>query len=113
MDATLLQESGVGTVQFAASAAVVPGEIIEVPDGRAGVVAGLAGSASAAPVATHLGGVFRVAVLTTDVVSVGDALYWDAGNDRATLTSSTHLLLGSAFTAAGDGVVLVEVSINV
>lgn len=113
MDATLLQESGVGTVQFAASAVVVPGEIIAVPDGRAGVVAGLAGSASGAPVAVHLGGVYQVAIKSSDDVAIGDTLYWDTGNDEATETEGANLLLGSAFTAAGNAVVTGQVSLNV
>lgn len=113
MDATLLQESGLEAVQFAASAAVVAGEIIGVPDGRAGVVAGISGSASGAPVATHVGGIFQVAIKSADVVAIGDTLYWDTGNDEATKTSGANQLLGKAFTAAGNAVVTGQVSLNV
>jgi predicted RecA/RadA family phage recombinase len=113
MDATLIQESGVGTVQFAASADVVAGEIIAVPDGRIGVVAGISGSASGDQVATHVGGVFKVAIKSTDVVAIGDDLYWDLSQDHATKTEGANHLLGSAFTAAGNGVVIGQVSLNV
>lgn len=113
MEATLIQESGVGTVQFAASADVVAGEILTTPDGRAGVVAGISGSASGEQVATHMGGVFQVPIKSADVVAIADTLYWDDSEGEATKTSTDNLLLGKAFTAAGDAVVIGQVSLNV
>ena len=58
--------------------------------------------------ALALEGIFQFACLSTDVVSVGDALYWDAGNSEATLTASTHKFLGYATTASANGVEVVE-----
>jgi predicted RecA/RadA family phage recombinase len=56
-------------------------------------------------------GIFNVACKSADVVTVGAALYWDAGNSEATLTASTHKLLGFATEAAGDGVTDVNVKL--
>lgn len=61
--------------------------------------------------ALRIEGVINVPKLSTDVVTAGAALYWDAGNSRATLTASTHKLLGKAIEAAGDGVTDVDVKL--
>lgn len=52
------------------------------------------------------------AKLTTDVVAIGATLYFDAGNDRLTLTASTHKKAGVAATAAGNGVTTVDVHLG-
>lgn len=60
---------------------------------------------SATGCAVYIGGVeVEYAKLTTDVVTVGAVLYFDAGNDRLTLTASTHKQAGIALNAAGNGV---------
>ena len=53
-------------------------------------------------------GVHDLPKLGTDVVDAGDALYWDDGNSRLTLSTATGLLLvGYATVAAGNGVTTV------
>lgn len=59
-----------------------------------------------------LEGVYTLAKLSTDVVTRGAVLYWDAGNSRLTLTASTHVVAGFAHSAAGSGVSTVDVKIN-
>jgi predicted RecA/RadA family phage recombinase len=54
-------------------------------------------------------GVFVLPKLTTDVVTVGAVLYWDDGNSHVTLVASTHKRIGFAHSAAGNGVLIVEV----
>lgn len=43
------------------------------------------------------------AKLSTDVVAEGAILYYDATNDRLTVTASTHKMAGTAAAAAGSG----------
>ena len=50
--------------------------------------------------------------LTTDVVTVGAALYFDATNDRLTLIPGAHRFAGRAATAAGNGVTTVKFNLN-
>lgn len=57
-------------------------------------------------------GVINVPKLSSDVVAVGDVLYWDAGNTRATKTASTHKIIGKAVEAAGSGVTDVDVKLT-
>ena len=57
-------------------------------------------------------GIFEVACKSADVVTVGAVLYWDATEEEATLTATGNKVLGFATTAAGDGVVLVEVKLG-
>jgi predicted RecA/RadA family phage recombinase len=58
-------------------------------------------------------GVFDVPKLSTDNVGLGAVLYWDAGNTRATLTSTGNTRMGLAAEAAGSGVGRVKVLLNV
>lgn len=48
-------------------------------------------------------GVFEVDKLSTDDVSVGDELYWDAANSRLTLSATGNTRFGRAIAAAGSG----------
>lgn len=59
--------------------------------------------------ALRVTGVINIPKLSTDVVAVGDAIYWDAGNTRGTKTASTHKMIGKAVEAAGNGVTDVDI----
>ena len=96
------------------------GEVVEVTAGadvltgaghQVGSLFGVAlGSAlSGAAVRLKRRGVFQQPKLTTDVVTVGALLYWDDTNKHMTLVASTHKLVGYAHSAAGNGVLVVEV----
>lgn len=63
-------------------------------------------------VAANVRGIFELAVLSTDVVAVGDRLWWDDGNSRLTKTASTHLFAGTAANASPNGVAVVELNLN-
>ena len=54
-------------------------------------------------------GVINVPKLSTDVIAIGDIVYWDAGNTRGTTTASTHKIMGKAVEGAGNGVGDVDV----
>ena len=61
-----------------------------------------------------LEGVFSsIPKLTTDVVAQGVDIYWDDTNLRLTLTSAANTLAGFAWAAAGNGVLIVTIKINV
>ena len=93
-------------VEVLAGAAVVSGEGHQV--GLIfGVCLGAAGSGAA--VRLKRKGVFNLPNLTTDVVTVGALLYWNATNGETQLTASTHKLIGMALSAAGNGVTVCEV----
>jgi predicted RecA/RadA family phage recombinase len=68
--------------------------------------------ANTATGAVAMTGVFNYTKLGTDVVGVGDLLYFDAGNNRLTTTASTHNLAGYAFSGAGSGATTVNVKLN-
>jgi len=95
-------------IDYTPSSAVASGDVI--------VESTLVGIALVDIPANELGalsveGVFDVACLGTDVVAIGDVLYWDAGNTEATLTASTHNVIGVATSASANGVESVEVKL--
>lgn len=53
-------------------------------------------------------GVFNLPKLSTDVVAVGDLLYWDNTNKRLTKTASSNYRVGVATKIAGNGVATVD-----
>lgn len=57
-------------------------------------------------------GVINAPKLSSDVVAIGDVLYWDAGNTRCTTTASTHNIIGKAVEAAGNGVTDVRLKLT-
>lgn len=57
-------------------------------------------------------GVFELDCLGTDVVAIGDVLYWDDTNNRLTKTASTHKCAGFAAGASANGVTTCRVKIN-
>lgn len=57
-------------------------------------------------------GVWSISKLSTDVIGIGDLLYWDAANSRLTATAAGNTLAGYAAAAAGNGVTTVNIKIN-
>ena len=96
-------------IDYVAGSAVTSGQVLLI-GGRVGVA--LAAIASGATGAVRMLGIFTIAKLSSDVVTVGAALYWDNTNSRMTLTSAGNTLAGLATAAAGNGVTTVEISIN-
>ena len=96
-------------IDYVAGSAVTSGQVLLIGV-RVGVA--LAAIASGATGAVRMLGIFNIAKLSSDVVTVGAALYWDNTNSRMTLTSAGNTLAGFATAAAGNGVTTVEISIN-
>ena len=59
----------------------------------------------------YISGVCRFPAKSDDVVAVGDDLYWDSANSRATLTQTDHLI-GVAVTASANGITVVNALLN-
>ena len=91
------------TLTVSAPAAVVSGQLVVV-----GSIVGVAAVSAAITEDIELDtvGVFTLAKVTTDVVAVGDKLYWDSAAARLTKTAGTGSkpLVGLAAKAAGNGV---------
>ena len=61
------------------------------------------------PVDVATGGVWELAKVAADDVSLGDAIYWDASASLATTTATDNVELGVAVAAAGTGMGTVSV----
>ncbi|MEG2961628.1 MAG: DUF2190 family protein [Janthinobacterium sp.] len=102
-----IQEGNV--LSYTATAAVASGAVAvigkRIAIALADIAVGETGSITAE-------GVFAVAKLGTDVVGLGDLLYWDAANNRLTTTAAGNTAAGFAAAPAGAGVGTVNIKIN-
>lgn len=102
-----IQEGNV--LSYTATAAVASGAVVvigkRIAIALADIAVGETGSITAE-------GVFAVAKLGTDVVGLGDLLYWDAANNRLTTTAAGNTAAGFAAAPAGAGVGTVNIKIN-
>lgn len=57
-------------------------------------------------------GVINIPMLGTDTPSIGDVIYWDAGNTRGTTTASTHKIIGKAVEDKASGVTDMDVKLT-
>lgn len=75
---------------------IAAGTVIVLAGGTAGKLVGVTERLIPANTkgAVSLRGVYEVDCLGSDVPLTGDKLYWDAGNQRATLTSASNTLIG-------------------
>lgn len=78
---------------------------------KAGSVIGIAQTSgvSGDVIAVSVEGVFNVPKLSTDNMTQGSPLYWDAANSRMTLTSAGHTLAGYAWETAGASTTTVNI----
>lgn len=100
---SVLDYANASGATIAAGAAVKIGvrigvALVDIPNGTTGAV--------------RVDGVWTIAKLSTDVVTVGALLYWDDTNKRLTTTSTSNTLAGYAFSAAGNGVTTVDIKLN-
>ena len=97
------------SMPYTPAAAVTAGDVV--------VAGSIVGIAPVDIVISTLGsldieGIFEVACLESDVVTIGMPLYWDDTNDWATSTASTHEQIGYATTASADTIEIVEVKLG-
>jgi predicted RecA/RadA family phage recombinase len=86
-EAVLATQVGAETVKFTADAAYSSGDVIQLRDGRAGVV--VTDVASGADGAAYVTGVFDVEKTTSMVILPGSRLFWDHSANKC------HLLHGN------------------
>lgn len=101
-----------GTVTVTAPANVSSGDVVVV-GALVGVAAFDASQNDQVEITTE--GVFTLPKKGTDVMAVGNLLYWDATNHYMTLTPGTGSkpLASAAVSAAGNGVTTVNVKLGV
>ena len=102
-----IQEGNV--LSYTATAAVASGAVVVIGKRIAIALADIAVGDTGAITAE---GVFAVAKLGTDVVGLGDLLYWDAANNRLTTTAAGNTAAGFAAAPVGAGAGTVNIKIN-
>lgn len=79
MQAQLTQNNG-GSIDWTADAAYSAGDVIQLPDGRAGVIA--ADVVSGGLVGVYVTGIFKMLKTATMVLLKGGRAFWDASADK-------------------------------
>ena len=102
-------------VDFTAPAALANGQVLQMPDGRAGVVPGAgAGFASGDIAAAMVTGTFRVAKTASVVILAGQEVWWDISANKAIHSSvGGDFPIGVAVAAATAAATTVDVDLNV
>jgi predicted RecA/RadA family phage recombinase len=96
-----------------AAADIASGDPVLIGPDPGGLVGVACGSAlTGAEVEVAVNGVFELPKLTTDVVAVGDLLYYDLSEAELTKTATNNTLAGIATKAAGNGVTTVQIRLN-
>lgn len=110
MEAQLVQAGA--TVDWTADAAYSAGAVIQLRDGRAGVVS--VDCVSGEVVGVHVEGIFKVAKTTSMVVLIGSRLFWDHSANKAHLLhrADRDFFLGSAMEDATSAATTVKVNLN-
>jgi predicted RecA/RadA family phage recombinase len=97
-------------LDYTAGATAVASGSVVVMNKRVGIALGDIPPLSTGSVAVT--GVWTVPKLSTDDVTQGELLYWDAANSRLTETAGSLPLAGYAVASAGVGVAAVRIKIN-
>jgi predicted RecA/RadA family phage recombinase len=97
-------------ITVAAPAAVASGEGVLIGD-LFGVANGDAAIGADLVISTT--GVFTLPKATTDAITVGAAVYWDADPGEVTVTATGNTLIGHAVTAAGNPSATVAVRLSI
>lgn len=97
-----------GLEQYVATAALVSGQIVILPTGQTGIVAGLSPVAIGDVYAAYTEGIFDVASATGTTFAQGARVYWDDTNNVAVGTA-TAIPLGIAAAAKASGPLTVSV----
>ena len=108
MSEAVLYKEAINQIDYTPTAAKAAGEVVELADGRAGVVA--TDLAAAEMGAAYTMGVFTVAKTATMVVLDGQKLYWDAANSKCKYTGDFYI--GVAVEDAASAATTVKVALN-
>lgn len=102
-------------LKFTADAAYAAGQVLQMPDGRAGFVAGLNARAIGDEVAVRVRGIATVAKTANVVILDGEQLYWDRSANTATplrALAGADFKLGTAVGDAASAATTVKVLLN-
>lgn len=87
------------------------GDILELPNGEIGIVAGLKDVASGEPMAVYTRGQFEFPIATATEIPAGAIVEWD-DTDNVVVASGGDFKLGYAPVAKGAGPTTIIVNIN-
>lgn len=110
-EAIIRQEAG--QQDYTPAGASSAGEIVQIADGRAGVV--VADLAASEKGSLYLQGVFDVLAATGVTFVIGETVFWDASANTAINSEDTGLAdfaIGTAVAAKASGVLVVRVDLN-
>jgi predicted RecA/RadA family phage recombinase len=103
------------TITILAPAALASGQVVQLPDGRAGYVMGLKAVAAGDPVEIQVGGQAVVAKAANVEILPGDELRWDRSANTATpldAIADADFLIGTAVDGAAAADTTVVVALN-
>lgn len=112
-EAQLLKSPDV--IEITAAAALVSGQVIQLPDGRAGVVCGAAGYAAGDKASVQVGGIYTVQKTASIVLLDGGKVFWDHSANKAHFkkVNDRDFYLGTAVGDAASAATTVDVNLNV
>ena len=101
-------------LEFTAPVALTSGEVFQLPDGRAAVVAGLAGFAAGDWACAYVQGIYSVQKTASIALLKGGKVYWDRSANKAHFRpQSGDFFLGTVVADAAGTDTTVDVDINV
>lgn len=102
------------TTDFLAPAALVSGQVMQMPDGRAGVIPGAGAGFADGDVATAMiTGMFRVAKTASIVILAGQEVWWDISANKAIHSSvGGDFPIGMAIATSASAITTVDVDLN-
>jgi hypothetical protein len=114
-EATLYKDANANAVDITAPAALSAGQVLQLADGRAAFVAGLAGAAADDPATLITAGQVTVAKTASIVILDGGEVMWDHSANSATIPvygTSKDFYLGRAVgdAASADTTMVVELN---
>lgn len=103
-----------GEAKFTASAALASGEVIQLADGRAAVVAGLTGFSSGDKAVAYTDGRYAFAAASATTFAIGDPVYWDISANLAINApgDADDIYLGTCAVAKTSGQTEVQVDMG-
>ncbi len=115
-EATLYRDSSPETVTWQATEAYSAGQVVQVPDGRVGVIAGLQAIAAGEVAVAYVAGQFTLAKTSGVVILKGGKVFWDRSANAATplrAAAGADFYAGVAMEDAASTATTVVVDLNV
>lgn len=102
------------TIDFIAPAALASGQVLQMPDGRAGIIPGAGAGFASGDVATAMiTGMFRLAKTASIVILAGQEVWWDISENKAIHSSvGGDFRIGLAVADSAAATTTVDVDLN-